>query len=268
MVKKVVIKPEKLDDDFLFQPMGQIGRYLMTNDILQVKEIVEEDIMEDIVGFLEMVKIRDLDKSVIGDTLKIFYTPKFTYKMVFMETDSKNKEYYNLIASIFHPEGKKIYYNAVIIKTDKDDNYCNVSKEEVIELLEKRQIHIGVKVHNDTVCEVTMDNAWNLVNENISLSGYIKKIIPYTGYFLLIITKGDSFELTGDENIKYIFAVVDKCKKVICDFYKEEYLKLLDTEYIEELDVDNPSFNLDKDTLMTKNELTVKNVQEVANEVH
>jgi len=237
MVKIVLIKPHKFDETFLFLSMNQIGVMLMENEtILNSREISQNDHMEDIIGHLEMPTIKD--PGLIGDTLKIFYDKDFTYKILFVEGTLKSESEYNLLASILHPEGKKVYYNTVIVKLNKDNEFVDLTREEVIKLIDKRRNHIGIQVGSN-IKEVEMDNYWTLKNGE-SLRNFNKKVVSHSGYFLIILTDNTNYELTNSNNKKYIFAFVDKCKKVMCDLTLDEYKLIIKVDNRDEIDIDNP----------------------------
>lgn len=238
MIKVVLIYPYLFDNTFLFLPMDQIGKMLMKEDIIIEKEVSE--VVEESIELMEMDKIREIKKDLIGDTLKVFYTKEYTYKMLLLDTKEPDKDKYNLLASILHSEGQKIYYNIVIVKMDKENNYINISKEEVIQLIEKRRIHTGVRL-SKKVEEVSMDNNWNIIELGESIREYKKKIINVNGYNLIILSENGNYELEEYDN-KYIFAFLDKYKKVLCDFTKEEYYKILNNNQ-EEIEIDNPNFH-------------------------
>ena len=211
MIKVVLIYPYLFDNTFLFLPMDQIGKMLMKEDIIIEKEVSE--VVEESIELMEMDKIREIKKDLIGDTLKVFYTKEYTYKMLLLDTKEPDKDKYNLLASILHSEGQKIYYNIVIVKMDKENNYINISKEEVIQLIEKRRIHTGVRL-SKKVEEVSMDNNWNIIELGESIREYKKKIINVNGYNLIILSENGNYELEEYDN-KYIFAFLDKYKKVL-----------------------------------------------------
>lgn len=241
MVKVVLIKPYPFDEHFHKYPIDQIGKFLMSNEILITKEIKNENYMEDIVHLLDMAECRKKDKSIIGDTIKIFYDTKSTYKMIFLDSNNKkNSNAYNLISSIFHYEGHKVYYKSVIVKLDCDQNLLDITKEDIIKLLDKKQNHIGVRLTQDNIIkEVSMNNFWIISDK--SLRDFNKKIVHYAGYHLIILTESDDFTLEQNENTKYIFALIDHLKHNMCDFTKEEYLKLI-TEPYTEIHCENPNY--------------------------
>lgn len=241
MVKVVLINPYPLDENFYKYPMDKIGKFLMSSDILETKEITSKDYMEDIIEFLKMNDYRKSVPSIVGDTMKIFYDTKSTYKMIFLDSkDKKNSNAFNLISSIFHNEGYKIYYPSVIVKLDESNELVDITKENVIKLLDKRQNHIGIRVTKDAIKEVSMNNCWMVSDK--CLRHFQKQIIHYSGYYLLIMTESEDFSLEQNENTKYIFALIDRFKHNMCDFTKEEYLKLIQLPN-EEIDCDNPNFS-------------------------
>lgn len=241
MVKVVLINPYPFDEHFHKYPIDHIGRFLMSSDILVTKEITSENYMEDIIDFLKMNEYRKFDQSIVGDTMKIFYDTKGTYKMIFLDSkNKKNSNAYNLISSIFHNEAHKVYYPSVIVKLDENNELVDITKDFVIKLLDKRQNHIGVRITKDSIKEVSMNNCWMVSDK--SLHHFTKKIIHYSGYHLLILTESDDFSLEQNENTKYIFALIDNLKHNICDFTLEEYTRLKDLPN-EEINCENPNFS-------------------------
>ena len=87
---------------------------------------------------------------------------------------------------MLHTEGKKLYYNGVIVKLNDKDEYCDITKEEVISLIERRRVHKGIKITQTKVQEVDIDNNWNC---DVSLREYKKKLCTVSGYFLIILSK-------------------------------------------------------------------------------
>ena len=254
MVKIVQIIPYAFDNTFIFLSMDQIGKTLMTSSVFKELETSSEDLVNNLVEYTEMNCIQKIDTTVVGDTIKIFYTPEFTYKMIFVEGKhiSKDQSKYNLITSMLHTEGKKLYYNGVIVKLNNKDEYCDITKEEVISLIERRRVHKGIKINQTKVQEVEIDNNWNC---DVSLREFKKKICTVSGYFLIILSKDDDFDLscTSTNSTKYIFSFVDKYRKTMGDFYKKEYEYLLTYKDTKEVEADNPFFYLQYLSLLKSN---------------
>ena len=271
MVKIVQVIPYAFDNTFIFLSMDQIGKTLMTSPVLKEIETSSEDLVNNLVEYTDMNNIQKKDTSVVGDTIKIFYTPEFTYKMIFVEGKniSKDQSKYNLITSMLHTEGKKLYYNGVIVKLNDKDEYCDITKEEVISLIERRRVHKGIKITQTKVQEVDIDNNWNC---DVSLREYKKKLCTVSGYFLIILSKDDDFDLscTSTNSTKYIFSFVDKYRKTMGDFYKKEYEYLLTYKDTKEVEADNPFFYLQYLSLLKSNlEIIVEEIEvDEVNEVN
>lgn len=219
MVKISILRNETLSTEMLYFSIDSMGKYIMSNNFIQEEEVNETRYMEEIIKHL---KVTD-SVSFIGETDTIFFNNKETYKLIHYTV--KDKLDNNLIASIFHPEGKVVRGYSAVLKFNQDENLCNCLKEDIIKLLIKRREHLGLHIKNSNIKMVTMDNKWNIVENNSSLAGKIKKIIGIYNYFVILIS--DVPCEFSDEKEKYIFGLLDHNKKVLIDFSEEEYNLLI-----------------------------------------
>jgi len=233
MIKTLKVFPNEIDPQEIFSSIDRLGRFVMSrDDIFSTVSLKKDHYLEDIVYFLEMDKLKG-----VGTTQTVFFTPQYTIKMMYVNLDTSHE--LNIVGSILHPESLKVRGNLILLKYE-DETLTNFTCEDLIKVLITRREHTGLHLVNGEFQNVIMDNRWHIGEK--SLVSYKKKIINVCNYFLLLVSQ-ENTEIT-DDNEKYIFNFLDRNKKVLIDFTKEELDLLLTKKDIavENFD-DEQSFN-------------------------
>jgi len=157
---------------------------------INIKEITKDKIKKDIENLIEkvtvnhenmmeeIVKIINLKEYEIGDTSLCHEDNNFIYQICHMRRkykDSKEikKENLNCLATTLTTSKETIYQNAVLLCSRiNEDSTCtpeNIEINDIVNLLYKKFVHVGLLVEPNKVTEVKFRKSpfENLKNENI-----------------------------------------------------------------------------------------------------
>lgn len=142
--------------------------------------------VEQIITHLDFIKLRQTHPTTVGDTLTIFRDNAAMYRMTFIDfsssQNSKSDVFYNVVASIFHNQGQRVWGNAIITKLDTQDNPIDCTPDDVLRIVYRRAWHKGFLMPSqDKVAsgvkpkEVEIDNGWNIKGSDENISANNKK---------------------------------------------------------------------------------------------
>ena len=210
MTKSILIKPSEVPHDLIFSPAEQLVGYASKNRDQLFGHVGAEP--EDMVVNLDFPEALQKDASAIGDTVVVYRRGDDSYHMTYIEFTVKEKPFpCNVLASILHNVGHKIWGKAVITKHCKS-SIVDCGIDDVLNILYRRAWHTGILTKKDGGTEkVEMDNYWNvkLKGETLSLANNKK--------FKKANEKGQ-YELSIESEIGiFSFSLLDEEGKVIVD---------------------------------------------------
>lgn len=197
MVKGIVINPS-LPEPMMFKSAEEVCTFLSSD---KDTHLPPHDIESDS-DYITAINLHHYTDQ-IGDTVKIYQDRGGNvFKMVFMdfEGDAAQRPTYNLLASILHHEGRKIYGKAVVVRMSSSNEALDCSDDDVLNILYRRAWHTGLwfKDGQDSPPqEVEIDNRWIVKGEDgLCISEWAKvQCHDIEGNLLLKVSKGDEYFL-------------------------------------------------------------------------
>lgn len=198
----VVIHPS-LPEPMLYKPAEEVCMYISANKDSHLT-VCNVDKEEDYVTLIELHH----HSHEVGDTTTISFQPQL--KMIFIDFEKTPKDErppYNLLASILHIEGRKIWGRALVVSVSEDGgNLEPCSPDDVVNVLYRRAWHRGLyfKDEGSVPSEVEIDNRWIIKSDGTTcISEWKKARFEQNGATLLKVYRSSSpdyyvFALLGD----------------------------------------------------------------------
>lgn len=204
----VVIMPG-LPDMLVFKSAEEVASHLSQNKAdLLVPVRVEST--EDIISALDF-HVYDR-KATVGDTVTIFKDDgNRIFKMSFLDHgESQDKPEYNLLASILHNHGHKVWGKAVVtVVGASGGEYLSCVQDDVVRILYRRAWHKGVLTTPEgDKREVEIDNCWNLRGEGTLANKRKSKVQGPNGEPRVMVDTPEGV---------YLFALLDENGCVLID---------------------------------------------------
>ena len=220
MVSSVLINPS-LPDDMLFRSAEEVCTYISSD---RDKHLESFDVKEqsDYVIAIGLDGFRDH----IGDTTPVFIDHKKgrTYKMVYIDFQGNHvtaRPQYNLLASILHHEGRKIYGRAMLVcVANKDTELYPCVPDDVLHILYRRAWHHGIwfpEGDGGVPQQVEIDNRWIVRGKgDMCISEWHKAYCSdKQGRPMLKVSKDKEF---------FLFALLDNA--MLIDLFVDEFVGL------------------------------------------
>lgn len=138
-----IIKPNNFGNGNEFLSFEQIKN--MCSNLIELKNVSVDNMMEFIVTNI------DMKNDVIGDTISCYENSEYVFQMCFIHhTDGMEN---NGVASYLCYDNRCIYGTVAVIKYRINDKYVcendNINIDDIINIINKKYIHKGVKITVD-----------------------------------------------------------------------------------------------------------------------
>lgn len=196
----VVICPCLFASDILSRPADVLGQEIkQQGDLCLLACLFQKN--EDLVALLQF------DPKYCCDTITVYLDleTKRKYVMSFLDHEDGDQ---NIIASVLHNEGHKVHGRAVVICLTEENAIHPIGPDDVVALVIKRAWHRGVHLTSEgDMRSIEMDNAWNIRGSEVNLRLKRKKVIE----------DGNLLEVYDESGHHWLFAFLDKSRKVLID---------------------------------------------------
>jgi len=207
-MKEAILLMPNDEPGVLKYAFGQLAQYLNQADFVSVVHLEEGQEEQSIVKHFGLPP----GAAAVGDTRLVFRWARAWDKLCFSECEDRGG--FNLIASILHPEGHKVWGNALVVRVDPlEEGYLGgLQREDLIRLVEKRTFHTCIEVTADGASvERVCDNRWSVGTD--CLANKKKTVIEGKKFPLLVVC---------DSQRHWVLSFVDGSRRALNDTYPED----------------------------------------------